>query len=152
MRTDPNAPPGEQMANNVTLLVKPEDAERIELLASSARIRLLLRNGRDKTKSESDGITLAELKGGNRDGMTSAPVQTALHTSDPFADSVAVTTPTTQPTKQDWTVEIIRAGQPSSQKFEIPVKPQPELKPAEPKKDEPKTGSFVTQIGSIFGN
>ena len=149
-RTDPNAPAAEA-AKTVTLLVTPEDAERIELIVSSSRVRLILRNGRDKGRLNSDGITLAELKSGKSDEK-SAPVQNAVSTgTDPFATpmNTSNTGPTTQPAKTNWTVEIIKAGQQSTQQFEVPVAP-PQEKPAD--KQEPRKGSFMTQIGSVFSN
>lgn len=130
-RTNPAAPATEP-ASTVTLLVKPDQAERIELAISTSRVRLLLRNGRDKTKSETAGITLADLKGTSDDSTFGA---------DPFANGVAVSSPSTLPSdssntsrpmasKQNWTVEIIRAGQVTTQTFEMPAqKPAPRPQP-----------------------
>lgn len=137
-RTNPNAPAAEP-ARTVTLLVKPEQAERIELAIATGRVRLALRNGRDTTRSETSGVTLADLKGGG-DGTGFG--------GDPFASSVPVSA-TTQPSssegvavnRQNWTVEIIRAGQASTQTFDLPVskpdapRPQPELKISDLPKD-----------------
>ncbi len=131
-RTNPGAPATEP-ARTVTLLVKPDQAERLELAVSTSRVRLVLRNGRDKSRSETDGITLADLKGeSDASGVG----------TDPFVATATVTSLTTQPSgtpqaapasgKANWTVEIIRAGQTSTQTFEMPAQ-KPEAPAREPK-------------------
>jgi pilus assembly protein CpaB len=72
-RTGPTPPPAEpgqpvEQAKTVTLLCSPEQAEKLELAASSTRIRLVLRNGRDESTSETRGVTIADL---NRTGTPS---------------------------------------------------------------------------------
>jgi len=140
-RTGPAVPPqpGQpvEQARTITLLCTPEQAEKLELATSSTRVRLVLRNGKDTSTSQSDGITIAELKGN------------ADTSGDPFAEAgtqnTSFTPATTQPTsisqspqqKQNWTVEIIKAGQQSTQTFEI--------QPKAPKKQEPKS-----EFDSIF--
>ncbi len=135
-RTGPAQPPqpGQppEVARTVTLLCTPEQAEKLELATASTRVRLVLRNGSDTSTTDSDGITIAELKGTRDQG------------GDPFANDMQNTSytqqPTTMPTsavtlqpnKQNWTVEIIKAGQQSTQTFEItpPIEaPKKEAKP-----------------------
>lgn len=65
-RTGPTAPaaePGQpvEQAKTVTLLCTPAQAEKLELASSSTRIRLVLRNGRDETLSDTRGVTIADL-------------------------------------------------------------------------------------------
>lgn len=119
-RTNPTAPndadPNRPQSKTVTLLVKPKDVEKVELAATMSRIRLVLRNGRDETQAESDGLTLADLRG--------------KHDVDPFGDSVK-TVSSTQPSESakpqtlSWTVTTIKAGVSSQQTFEVPLAPTP---------------------------
>ena len=63
-RLDPTAPQGDQgPAKTVTLLVSPNDAEKLELASSTGRIRLLLRKGTDPSMVEGQGLTVADMKG-----------------------------------------------------------------------------------------
>lgn len=120
-RTNPNAPEGQpqQASKTVTLLVKPKDVERLELATNTSRVRLVLRNGRDTTEVDNAGITLADLKGEHDDA------------GDPFAASgktlpaTDVAIATTQPTRQSWTVEIIKGGATSTQTFDLPAPQAP---------------------------
>jgi Flp pilus assembly protein CpaB len=119
-RTGPAQPvePGQpvEQARTVTLLCTPEQAEKLELATASTRVRLVLRNGEDKSTLSTDGVTLADLRGKSQG-------------TDIFSDSEATLTsdenPATQPVaelpgeKKQWTVEIIRAGAQSTQVFEL---------------------------------
>ena len=48
----------------VTLLVKPEDAEKVVLANSQGIVHFVLRNGTDKTSSKQTAIQLSQLEGG----------------------------------------------------------------------------------------
>jgi pilus assembly protein CpaB len=48
----------------VTLLVKPEDAERVVLASSQGMVHFVLRNGTDKTSAKETAIQLSQLDGG----------------------------------------------------------------------------------------
>lgn len=74
-------------ARSVTLLVTPEQAEKIELAAVTSRPRLVLRSPADTEPTLSRGVTLADLRG------------RAASQSDPFVTRpVSLETPaTTQP-------------------------------------------------------
>jgi pilus assembly protein CpaB len=75
-----------EMFRSVTLLAKPEEAEAIELAASTGRPRLILRGGRDNETVASAGITLSALRG------------TAHDEDDPFGKGQPfVINPTTEP-------------------------------------------------------
>lgn len=52
-----------KLARSVTLLVTPEQAERIELAAITSRPRLVLRSPTDTRETLSRGVTLADLRG-----------------------------------------------------------------------------------------
>lgn len=135
----------EQPANTITLLVTPEQGEKLELATSSSRVRMVLRNSSDQSTSMSDGVTIADLKGEKS------------HSADPFAPvsdpgNAIAAAPTQQashttpaPRKDQWTVEIIRAGQTSQQTFEVEA---PKAVTAEKKQQAPKQESL---IGNVFG-
>ena len=75
-------PPPNEMVRSVTVLVKPDQAEAIELACATSRPRLVLRGGRDNEIVASAGISVGELRGtGHNDG----------------ASAVALTAPTTRP-------------------------------------------------------
>jgi pilus assembly protein CpaB len=59
----------------VTLLVKPEDAERVVLASSQGMVHFVLRNGTDKTSATETSVQLSQLAGGAplRPASTSAP-------------------------------------------------------------------------------
>jgi pilus assembly protein CpaB len=48
----------------VTLLVKPEDAERVVLASSQGIVHFVLRNGTDKSSTKETAIQLSQLEGG----------------------------------------------------------------------------------------
>ena len=106
-------------SRTVTLLVKPKDAEKVELAASVGRVRLVLRNGKDESVADSDGITLAELKG-RREADPFADVQQAASTTQPSVIPVKEI----KPLGNSWSVQIIKAGQVTTQNFELPVAPK----------------------------
>jgi pilus assembly protein CpaB len=78
------APPGE-LFKSVTLIASPEDAEAIELAASTGKPRLTLRGGRDSNVFSSDGTSINDLKGNGSAGV------------NPFVEMLANLKPTTQP-------------------------------------------------------
>ncbi|HEX8323214.1 MAG TPA: Flp pilus assembly protein CpaB [Tepidisphaeraceae bacterium] len=125
MRTNPNAPvdPTQPPSKTVTLLVKPKDAERVELAATMSRIRLALRNGRDESVADSEGITLAELKGRDSDPFSSPLLVAATQpaTTQPVSIiPVVATTPAPKPAPKKWSVQIIKAGKVSTEQFTLP--------------------------------
>lgn len=132
-RTGPAQPaePGQPVepARTITLLCTPEQAEKLELATASTRVRLVLRNGEDKTTVETNGVTIADLGGESRRGDPFAETDTTL-TSD--------SNPTTQPVaglpkpSQGWTVEIIRAGVQSTQTFPLDENKSTNKTPREP--------------------
>lgn len=75
------------LARSVTLLVTPEQAERIELAAVTSRPRLVLRSPTDIEDTTSRGVTLADLRG-----------RPANSLQDPF-ETRPVDMPTTNPVR-----------------------------------------------------
>ncbi|MGE5612105.1 MAG: Flp pilus assembly protein CpaB [Bacillota bacterium] len=59
-----NEPAARETARNVTLMVTPKQAEAIELAATKARPRLVLRGGKDDVPVRTIGVTITELLGG----------------------------------------------------------------------------------------
>lgn len=59
-----NEPVTRDNSRSVTLMVTPKQAEAIELVATKARPRLVLRGGKDDTPVRTIGVTIAELLGG----------------------------------------------------------------------------------------
>ncbi len=138
-RTGPPAPPqpgqpAEQI-RTLTLLATPEQAEKIDLAINNGRVRLVLRNGKDGSTANTDGTTIAMLKGGSRsedifasgdEQQTSSTPVTQSSQTKSFDDS---DTQSTGPRTTPWTVEVIRAGQTSTQTFAIPVRPATKEQP-----------------------
>jgi pilus assembly protein CpaB len=92
---------GKPMAVNVvTLLVDPEQAERLTLGSTEGKIQLALRNPLDKSEPETPGVRPAVLLGLAK---ASQPKQGATTRPRPVATVAAAPAPTPEPT-----VEIIR--------------------------------------------
>jgi pilus assembly protein CpaB len=85
--------------NVVTLLVTPEESERLTLGATEGKIQLALRNPLDKDTPETPGIQPASLLGGARPAKRAAG--NSARASRPVATVAAVAQP-------EPTVEIIR--------------------------------------------
>ena len=105
-----DAPPApNEVTRSVTVLVKPEQAEAIELACATSRPRLVLRGGRDNEIVASAGISLGELRGtGRNDGSAVASTAT---TRPAFAS--ATTQPSDALARADVphrTVKVIRGG------------------------------------------
>lgn len=96
----------------VTLLVSPEDAERIALAQSEGRITLTLRNPLDNAPTETSGIRMAGLM-----GSPVAPVQPAVERPAAPRRAVAKPEPAPVPTPaaQPYTVEAIRGAKRSQE-------------------------------------
>ena len=124
--TAPPAPtadaPHVPVANNVTLLVTPEQAEAIQLASIGAPPWLVLRNGKDETPVESDGVTLADLRGDELKKFDNdAPGTTELAVHDPFTKPDG---PVAAGASRTRTVTIIRATKPEAlQVEEAPTPP-----------------------------
>ena len=89
----------------VTLMVLPEDAERIALAASEGKIALALRNPLDVAQTDTKGIRLASLMR----GTGPEPV------IDPVRHRVVARKPDPTPPPSVYTVETIRAAKRSAE-------------------------------------
>jgi pilus assembly protein CpaB len=86
------------VARSVTLLVKPREAEAIELASSSGRTRLVLRGSFDEGLRQGEGVSVAELLGSRP--QAAQQVQTAF-----------VERPTTQPTTRPLVEQTVVSAQ-----------------------------------------
>ena len=90
----------------VTLLVSPDDAERITLAQTEGSITLVLRNPLDVTPTETRGVRMAGLMGAPAPEPVVKPVQRPRKADAP----APVAAPPPPPAKQAYNVESIRAG------------------------------------------
>ena len=96
----------------VTLLVTPQDGERIALAASEGQIMLALRNPLDTATTMTTGIRTAGLLGG-QPAAAPAPAKPRAQTSAPARPVQAAPAPAQQPSK--YTVEAIRGAKRSEE-------------------------------------
>ncbi len=89
----------------VTLLVSPEDAEKISLAASVGRITLTLRNPLDVEPTQTSGTRVASLM-----GMPAPPPPAPKAVSRPRPTAERPVAAAPQPAPQIYTVETIRAA------------------------------------------
>ena len=90
----------------VTLLVTPDQAERITLAQSNGSITLVLRNPLDVTPTETNGIRIAGLMG----APSTAPVQKPAQPKRKQVEAPAVVMEIPPPAPKPYSVEAIRAG------------------------------------------
>jgi len=90
----------------VTLMVTPEDAEKIALAAAQGRIMLTLRNPLDVEPSKTTGIRLASLIG----PPAPAPVEKSVKGRKVMVAQPAVVPPPPPPPPPVYTVETIRGA------------------------------------------
>jgi pilus assembly protein CpaB len=114
----------------VTLLVTPEDAQRIALAAAEGRIMLTLRNPLDNAPTESAGIRAGGLMG----NPPPPPVAAPRPTPRPRAAAAPVAAP--PPAPAPYTVEAIRGAKRTTE----PVKNEEEEKPRDvpPSQENPR--------------
>jgi pilus assembly protein CpaB len=118
----------------VTLLVSPEDAQRVALAAAEGRITLTLRNPLDNAATESAGIRGGGLMGNPPPQPT--PVA-ARPSPKPAPVAVAPVTPPPPPPPVPYTVEAIRGAKRTTE----PVRNEEEEKPPRdvpPSQENPK--------------
>jgi pilus assembly protein CpaB len=91
----------------VTLLVTPEQAERITLAQTEGRITLVLRNPLDVVPTETPGVRMAALMGPASTAPIEKPATPKRKVASPKPAGAA---PPAAPSKQVYSVEAIRAG------------------------------------------
>jgi pilus assembly protein CpaB len=101
-------------ANVVTLLVTPDDAERIALAANEGSIMLTLRNPLDRAPTKTAGVRTAALLG------APAPPPDVKPTSTGRRVVVRAPAPPPPPEPRPYTVETIRAGAKKAEEIKQP--------------------------------
>ena len=111
------------VARSVTMLVKPREAEAIELASSSGRIRLVLRGSFDEGTRQGDSVSVADLLGSRQ--QVAQPVIVERPTTQPVGPVVvAVHQPDyeqPQPQTRKHVVEFIRGTKLTHGEFEVSV-------------------------------
>ena len=98
LQPDPQGKP--ETVNVVTLLLTPEDAQRLMLASSQGSIQFVLRNGADHTKVKAMPVEMAQLSGGSA------------------APSAAVTPRLHSPIREPYVVETILGDKRTTKSFE----------------------------------
>lgn len=149
---------GQQEAptRSVTLIASLEEAQSIELAASTGRPRLVLRNLNDDSNTAPAVTSLMDFKAGEK---ASTPVgdpfamhtPTAVETAPAFPVSTPVQSPVDDGFKSEpnatWTVKVIRGGTESEVSFSLPNKPTGKSSP-QPRKHEPITQTENKSLGN----
>ena len=110
IQPDPQGKP--ETVNVVTLLLSPEDSEKLLLATSQATIHFVLRNGADREKVDTKPVRLAELVSG---GKKKAPVEEEKRPRKRMAR--AEKPPSPKP-PDFYTVEIIHGDKRTEETFE----------------------------------
>ncbi|MDW8260914.1 MAG: Flp pilus assembly protein CpaB [Phycisphaerales bacterium] len=152
----PNGEPEPPM-RSVTLIATPEEAQAIELAASTGRPRLVLRNVRDDSRDRPAAVSLSDFASGEtaRSGdpfasLGRSPIEIPLSPVQ-ATSPVSVTSPEFEPSgdpagaTRTWSVKIIRAGNESEVQFTLP--PQPAGRNPAPRRDGPITQTEHTPLG-----
>jgi pilus assembly protein CpaB len=115
----------------VTLLVTPEDAERIALAAAEGRITLTLRNPLDNTATESSGIRAGGLM-----GLPPPPPPPAARPARKPAPVAAAPAAPPPPPPEPYTVEAIRGAKRTTE----PVRNEDDKEPRDvpPSEEKPQ--------------
>lgn len=115
----------ETIARSVTLIASPKDAEIIELAATMSRPRLVLRSPGDVSPVQTQGVTLAELIGGESDGSNTLNVASLFNNPiEPATVALTGNVPSTQPVEIpdiNRSVKVIRAGVESRVMMKMPA-------------------------------
>jgi pilus assembly protein CpaB len=109
------------VARSVTLLVKPREAEAIELASSSGRTRLVLRGSFDEGLRQGEGVSVAELLGSRPQNVQPAIIEKP--TTQPV-DPVVVAVHQSEyepPQTRKHVVEFIRGTKLTHGEFEVSV-------------------------------
>ena len=124
-----DAPPqAKVMPRSVTVLVTPEDAEKIDLATSTNSARLVLRASTDTETAQVSGATLASLRG-NPSRAAREPIVETASAEKSDADSVFgpsdAKAAAAKPTPTVRTITVIRAGVPTQMDVDEPAAAPP---------------------------
>lgn len=114
IQPDPEGKP--QTVNVVTLLLTPEDSQKLMLASSQATIQFVLRSGADKVKVETESVSVEDLLGKSGKKAPTPPPK-VLRTGT-TAKRVSPTEVKTPKPPDFYTVEVIQGDKRSEEKFE----------------------------------
>jgi len=97
----------------VTLLLNPEDSQKLMLATNQATIQFVLRSGADKEKVETESVSVGDLL-----GKSKKPKVVAVVTQRRTGPPVRVTNASTPKPPNFYTVEVIQGEKRSEEKFE----------------------------------
>ncbi len=121
-----DAPPGSPaipIPTNVTLLVTPEQAEVVQLAAVGGRPWLVLRNANDAEPVNSEGTSMADLRGETNAKPTLIEKEPTKLAADPFADGQNQATTMPGVASKTRTVKFIRATKEEAVQVDLPPAP-----------------------------
>jgi pilus assembly protein CpaB len=101
---------------SVTILATPNEAEAIELAASSGRPRLVLRSGSDKSLAQTQGVTVSNLRGQSIPKIEPRMFVAAAPTTSPTITPVEPVKVVVYPT-----VKVIRGCVESEVRLDAPI-------------------------------
>jgi pilus assembly protein CpaB len=107
--------------HTVTLLATPHNAELIELAANTTRCRLVLRGVGDKSRSDSEGVSFADLRGHVQTDDTPSPVIGAAPGAPTTQQTTAAVVYPSASARLHHTTELIRAGAITNVDFQFPA-------------------------------
>jgi len=112
IQPDPEGKP--QTVNVVTLLLNPEDSQKLTLASTQATIQFVLRSGADKEKVQTRAVSVDELVGLKKQTPPPEPGRRGRR-----VQMTRVVQPKVQPKPPDfYTVEVIHGDKRSEEKFE----------------------------------
>jgi pilus assembly protein CpaB len=132
-KTDPKGMVVNDVSKSATLIVTPEQAEALDVAATRAKLRLILRNSRDTAEVETPGVKLTTLvrPNGGTAGMLEAggrlmqqfalAMQQARQSAPPPPPATRPSAPAAPPppAPQKLFVQVIRAGTETTKEFQL---------------------------------
>ena len=113
IQPDPEGKP--QTVNVVTLLLNPEDSQKLMLASGQATIQFVLRSGADKEKVETESVSVEDLLGKSKKPVLPPPPP---RRPAAMARRVSPTEVKTPKPPDFYTVEVIQGEKRSEEKFE----------------------------------
>lgn len=113
IQPDPEGKP--QTVNVVTLLLNPEDSQKLMLASGQATIQFVLRSGADKEKVETESVSVGDLLGKSKKPLVPPPTPRRPAGAARRVSSTEVKTPKPP---NFYTVEVIQGEKRSEEKFE----------------------------------
>jgi pilus assembly protein CpaB len=106
--------------HSITLLATPHNAELIELASNTTRTRMVLRGVGDKSRTDSEGVNFAELRGHVQSDETPSPVIGSAPSAPTTQPALSVAYPASS-ARLHHTTELIRAGAVTKVDFQFPA-------------------------------